>query len=230
MTSALWWFAFRGSRRLAGLTRTFSWLIFLGVLGGGGLCAGAAEVRVFAAASLLESLKEIGGAYEKQSGDRILFNFGASSFLARQIEEWAPADLFFSADEARMDGLEAKGLIVKKSRQSRLANGLVIVVAAKNGAAVATARDLATSRVRRLAIAEPQTVPAGIYAREYLEKQNLWPVVKDKVIPLENVRAALSAVEAGNAEAGIVYQTDVAISKKVRVAYVVPPQDNPAIS
>jgi molybdate transport system substrate-binding protein len=87
----------------------------------------AAQVAVFAAASLTESLKEIGADYEKQSGDKIVFNFAASGTLARQIEEGAPADIFFSADEAKADGLEKKGLLVKETRRSRLGNSLVIV-------------------------------------------------------------------------------------------------------
>jgi len=190
----------------------------------------AAKINVFAAASLTESLKEIAAAYEKQSGDKVVFNFGASSFLARQIEEGAPADIFFSADEARMDGLDRKALIVKETRKSRLSNSLVIVVASEEGAAVETPKDLATGKVKRLALAEPRTVPAGIYAREYLQGQNLWPGVEAKVIPTENVRAALAAVEAGNAQAGIVYKTDANISKKVKVAYEVPAKEGPAIS
>src|SRR5215475_6262394 len=113
----------------------------------------AAEVHVFAAASLTESLKEIAAVYEKKAGDKIIFNFGASSFLARQIEEGAPADIFFSADEAKMDGLEANGLIVKESRRSRLSNSLVIVVASEKSAAVENPKDLATDKVKHLALA-----------------------------------------------------------------------------
>jgi molybdate transport system substrate-binding protein len=188
----------------------------------------AVQVTVFAAASLTDSLKEIGASYERQSGDKIVFNFGASSTLARQIEEGAPADIFFSADEAKMDGLEKKGLV--ETRKSRLSNSLVIVVAAENGAAVESVKDLATDKVKRLALAEPKTVPAGIYAKEYLQKQHLWSGVEAKVIPTENVRAALAAVEAGNVDAGIVYKTDAAISKKVKIACEVPRADNPVIS
>jgi molybdate transport system substrate-binding protein len=190
----------------------------------------AANINVFAAASLTGSLKEIATAYEKQTGDKVGFNFGASSFLARQIEEGAPADIFFSADEAKMDGLEKKGLVLKETRKSRLSNSLVIVVASESGASIETPKDLATDKVKRLALAEPRTVPAGIYAKEYLQKQKLWPSVEAKVVPTENVRAALSAVEAGNAEAGIVYKTDAALSKKVKIAYEVPASDSPAIS
>ena len=190
----------------------------------------AATVTVFAAASLTESLREIGAAYEKQSGDKVVFNLGASSLLARQIEEGAPADIFFSADEAKMDGLSTNGLILKETRKSRLSNALVIVVASEKGAPVANPADVATDKVKRLALAEPRTVPAGIYAKEFLQKQNLWTAVEAKVIPTENVRAALAAVEGGNVEAGIVYKTDAAISKGVRVVYEVPSRDSPAIS
>lgn len=190
----------------------------------------AAEVTVFAAASLTDSLKEIASTCEKQSGDKIIFNFGASSLLARQIEEGAPADIFFSADEAKMNGLEKKGLILKETRKRRLSNSLVIVVAAEGGAAIQSPKDLATDKVKRLALAEPKTVPAGIYAKEYLQKQKLWSAIEAKVVPTENARAALAAVEAGNVEAGIVYKTDAATSKKVKVAYEVPAEDSPDIS
>jgi molybdate transport system substrate-binding protein len=190
----------------------------------------ATDVAVFAAASLTDALREIARDYQKQSGDKIVFNLAASSFLARQIEGGAPADIFFSADEAKMDGLQSKGLIVKETRKSRLSNSLVVVVAKEQGAAVKSAADLASSKVKHLALAEPNTVPAGIYAKEYLTKQKLWVAVEKKVIPTENVRAALSTLEAGNAEAGIVYKTDAGISKKIQIVYEVSAEDSPAIS
>jgi len=190
----------------------------------------AAEVRVFAAASLTDSLKEVAAGYAKKSSDRIVFNFGASSTLARQIEDGAPADIFFSADEAKMDRLAAKGLIDKSTRKSGLSNSLVIVVAADNGASVASARDLTNAAIRRVALGDPKAVPIGIYAREYLERLKLWADVAPKVVATENVRAALAAVEAGNADASIVYKTDAAISKKVKIAYEVPPDKSPNIS
>ena len=209
------------------------WKSVLGILAAGWVLVAAtalnaANVNVFAAASLTDVLKEIAASYEKQAGDKVVFNFGASSFLARQIEEGAPADVFFSADEAKMDDLEKKGLIEKETRKSRLSNSLVIVVATEAGAAIKGPADLL--KVKRLALAEPRTVPAGIYAKEYLQKQNLWSTVEAKVVPTENVRAALAAVEAGNVEAGIVYKTDAGISKKVKIAYEVPASDSPAIS
>jgi molybdate transport system substrate-binding protein len=192
--------------------------------------ASAATVNVLAAASLAESLREIASGYEKQSGDRIVFNLGASSTLARQIEEGAPADIFFSAEEAKMDGLEAKGLIAKGTRKSRLSNSLVIIVAAEGGAAVQSPSDLTGEQVKRIALGDPKAVPIGIYARQYLQQLRLWEAVEPKVVATENVRAALAAVEAGNADASIVYKTDAAISRKVRVAFVVPPGQGPKIS
>ncbi|MDB6129231.1 MAG: modA [Verrucomicrobiales bacterium] len=190
----------------------------------------AADISVFAAASLTDSLKQIVTDYEKQSGDKILLNLGPSSTLARQIEEGAPADIFFSADEAKMDALETKGLLRKETRKSRLSNTLVVVVSADLPSLIQSPRDLLSDKVKHLALAEPKTVPAGIYAKDYLQKQNLWSGLESKVIPTENVRAALSAVEAGNVEAGIVYKTDAAISKKVKIACEIPAKEGPSIS
>jgi len=190
----------------------------------------AAELNVFAAASLSDALKEIAKSYEPASGDKLRYNFAASSALARQIKEGAPADVFFSADEAKMDDLVKGNLIATDTRLSLLSNTLVIVVNVDGGAAIATPADLAKPSVGRIALAEPQTVPAGIYAKEYLQKAGLWKKVIDKVVPTENVRACLSAVEAGNADAGIVYKTDALISKKVKVAYEVTAAEGPKIS
>lgn len=190
----------------------------------------AAEVMVFAAASLTDSLKQVAAAYEKKSGDKITFNLGASSTLARQIEEGAPADIFFSADEARMDGLEKKGLIDTATRKSRLGNSLVVVVAADSTLQINSASDLTNASIKKIALADPKAVPAGVYARAWLEKQQLWPAIEPKVVPTENVRGALAAVESENVEAGVVYKTDADISRKVKVAYKVPARDVPVIS
>jgi len=189
----------------------------------------AAEINVFAADSLTDALKEIASDFQRRSGDKVIFNFAASSLLARQIEEGAPADILFSADEAKMDGLEKKGFIVKETRKNLLSNSLVIIVAVDGGARVESVKDLASDKIQRLAREQPKAVPAGIYAREYLEKQNLWAAVERKVIPTENVRGALAAVETGNVDAGIVYKTDAAISRKVRVAYEIRRSEGPEI-
>jgi molybdate transport system substrate-binding protein len=159
-----------------------------------------AEVRVFAAASLSDAVTELAAFYERRTRERVVLNFAASSVLGRQLELGARADLFLSADEARMDALQRRGLIDPRSRVSVLSNTLVVV-----GKNIRTPRDLVGKRV---ALAEPSSVPAGIYARQWLESQGLWKQISRNVIPTENVRAALSAVEAGNVDAAIVYKTD----------------------
>ena len=194
------------------------------------LNAQAETLRVFAAASLTDALKEIATSFEKETTNKVVFNFGASSTLARQIEEGAPADFFFSADEAKMDALAKKELILKDTRKSKLSNSLVIVVPNDSFAYLTKAADLTEAKVTRIALADPKTVPAGVYAKEYLTKLKLWTVIEPKVVPTENVRAALAAVESGNVSAGIVYKTDAAISQKVRIALDIPAADGPAIS
>ena len=189
----------------------------------------AAELQIFAAASLTDALKEIGSVYEKVTGDKLIFNFAASSLLARQIEEGAPADLFFSADEEKMDSLQKKGLILKDTRKSLLSNTLVIVVPFDSNVSVDSPNRLAESNWK-IALAEPQTVPAGIYAKEYLKKIGIWKQVIDRVIPTENVRGALAAVESGNVDAGIVYKTDANLSKRIKIAYEITPHEGPKIS
>jgi len=190
----------------------------------------AAEISVFAAASLSDALREIAGRYELVSGDQLRFNLAASSALARQIKEGAPADLFFSADEAKMDELAQAGLLAPGSRVSLLSNTLAIVSSTDGAPAISKPTDLGTAAVKRLALAETQTVPAGIYAKDYLLKIGLWPQVADKIVPTENVRACLAAVEAGNVDAAIVYKTDALISKQVRIAFEVPAAEGPRIS
>jgi molybdate transport system substrate-binding protein len=194
------------------------------------LAVRAVELNVFAAASLTDALKEIGAAYEKQSADKIAFNFGASSLLARQIEEGAPADVFFSADEAKMDALAAKGLVIAATRKSRLSNTLVIVVPDDSALKITSPADLTDKKIRRIALADPKAVPAGVYSKAFLEKEKLWLEVEPKVVPVDNVRAALAAVESGNIEVGMVFKTDAAISKKVKVAYEIPADRGPKIS
>jgi len=181
--------------------------------------SGAEEVLVFAAASLTESLQEIGKACDGKHGPAVRFSFGASSDLARQIQAGAPADVFFSADTAKMDALEKAGLVRHADRRDLLSNQLVVVVPGASSLRVAGAKDLA--KLPRLALADPEAVPAGIYAREWLEAEGVWAQVKPKVVPTLDVRSTLAAVESEAVEAGIVYRTDAAISKKVRTVFVV---------
>ena len=187
-----------------------------------------AEVNVYAAASLTDVMKEIASAYEKESGDKILFNFGASSLLARQIIEGVPADMFLSADEAKMDELEQAGLIATDTRRDLLSNLLVIVVPYDSKLVIASPEALVT-KSQKIAVADPRAVPAGIYTKEYLTRLGLWRKLESKIVPTENVRAALAAVESGNVDAGFVYKTDANISSKVRIAFTVAVEEGPPI-
>lgn len=188
----------------------------------------AEEVTVYAAASLTDALEDIAQGFEAQSGHKVVFSLGASSDLARQIKAGAPADVFFSADEAQMDGLESAGLVRASDRVRLLSNLLVVVVPASSTARMSQPTDLLT--VKHLALADPQAVPAGVYARAWLRSIGLWDQLKDQVVPTLNVRAALSAVESENAEAGIVYRTDAALSKRVKTAFEVARAQGPAIA
>ncbi|HEX9785547.1 MAG TPA: molybdate ABC transporter substrate-binding protein [Opitutaceae bacterium] len=192
--------------------------------------AGAAHLSVFAAASLSDALQEIAPLYTKASGDTLTFNFGSSGALARQIGEGARADVILSADDLRLDQLEQAGMLLPGTRRTLLANTLVVVAAAEGGAAVSIPEDLTRASVRHVAIGEPFTVPAGAYAKEYLQTIGMWETLHAKLVPLSNVRAVLSAVAAGNAEVGFVYKTDALISKMVRIAIEVPLADGPKIS
>lgn len=187
-----------------------------------GAAACAEEILASAAASLADALNDIGRSYRQKSKDSVRFNFGPSSGLARQIEEGAPADLFFSADLAQMDALEKKSLLEPGTRRNLLSNQLVIIVPADSKLSISAPKDLLKPDVKKIALAEPSSVPAGVYARKYLADEGLWEELKTKVVPLQDVRATLAAVESADVEAGFVYKTDAAVSKKVKIVYAVP--------
>lgn len=186
----------------------------------------AGEILVFGAASLTESLQELGKAFERRTGTAVRFSFGSSSDLARQIRSGAPADVFFSADTAKMDLLEKSGLVRREDRREFLGNRLVVV--APLHAAHPPTGPAGLVALRRLAVADPQAVPAGIYAKKWLESVRLWKDVEPRIVPMLDVRAALAAVETEAAEAAIVYKTDAAMSKRVEVAFEV--QNGPEIT
>jgi molybdate transport system substrate-binding protein len=190
--------------------------------------ASAEDLTVFAAASLTDALQEIGGSYRNEAGTAVGFSFGASSDLARQIVAGAPADVFFSADTARMDAVEKAGLVAPGDRVDLLSNILVVIEGAGATSRLAVPADL--GGVRRLALADPEAVPAGVYARKWLESIGLWERLQQRVVPLLDVRAALAAVASGNADAAIVYRTDAALSKRVRIAFEVPKAEGPSIA
>lgn len=187
----------------------------------------AGKVLVFAAASTTDALQELGKAFTKEQGHTVEFAFGASSDLARQAVAGAPADVFLSADLAKMEQVEKAGLIQAGSRVELLSNRMVVVVPVDSKLKVASAAEL--RGVKRLALADPAAVPAGLYAKTWLEKAGVWKEVEPRVVPVLDVRAALAAVEADRVDAAVVYATDAALSKHVRVALTVPEEEGPRV-
>ena len=192
--------------------------------------ARADEILVSAAASLTDVLKDISAAYQSKSQHKVNFTFGPSSTLSRQIEEGAPADLFFSADLSQMDKLDKNGRLEPGTRKNLLSNQLVVIVPADSKLSITSPQDLLKPEVKRIALAEPSSVPVGVYSSKYLEGEGLWDKVRGKIVPVLDVRATLAAVESGNVEAGLVYKTDAAISKKVKIVYEVPIEKGPQIT
>jgi molybdate transport system substrate-binding protein len=192
--------------------------------------AASVELRVSAAVSLTESLQRIAPAFEQQTGARVLLNLAGSNTLAAQILEGAAVDVFISADAAQMDRVDQAKAVRPETRVDLLSNSLVIVVPAEAAASPAGPRELLQPEIRHLALGDPAAVPAGVYARQYLERAGLWTLLQPKIVPLPHVRAVMTAVASGSADAGIVYKTDaVAVARGTRIAWTVPSADAPAI-
>jgi molybdate transport system substrate-binding protein len=179
------------------------------------------NLTVFAAASLKESLDAAAADWTARSGQKVVVSYAASNALARQIEQGAPADVYISADEAWMDYLQARSLLAKGTRFDLVRNRLVLVAPADSALQrVDLARSdefLRALGEGRLSVAEVESVPAGKYAREALNRLGLWTSVSARLAQGENVRAALSFVAKGEAPLGIVYATDARAEPKVRV-------------
>jgi molybdate transport system substrate-binding protein len=194
--------------------------------------AAPGDVVVFAAASLKDALDDINAARQKSAGKHAAISYAASSTLAKQIENAAPADIFISADLKWMDYLDDKKLIDRSSRVNLLGNALVLI-APKDSAVTATiAPDFPLARLLgdgRLAMADPVSVPAGIYGKAALEKLGVWQSVAQRVAAAENVRAALVLVARGEAPLGIVYKTDAAIDPGVKIVATFPADSVPPI-
>lgn len=190
------------------------------------------DVVVFAAASLKNALDEINAAWGRDGGKRASISYAASSALAKQIEQGAPADLFASADLDWMDYAAGKGLIRPETRVTLLGNRLVLIAPKESAATVKLAPGLnlaASLGGGRLAMANVDAVPAGKYGRAALEKLGAWDGVRDQVAQAENVRAALLLVSRGEAPLGIVYQTDAAADPNVRIVGTFPEDTHPPI-
>jgi molybdate transport system substrate-binding protein len=187
------------------------------------------EVIVFAAASLKDALVELTPLCTNAINVTLVPNLAASGILAQQIRAGAPGDLFISADEATMDGLEKAGLLQAGTRADLLSNALVFIVPANSTVKVDSAKALLDPAIKRIGIGEPNTVPAGHYAVDFLTSQKVIDEVRPKLVPLENVRAVLAAVESGNLDLGIVYRSDAQASSKSKIAWPVPVALGPKI-
>lgn len=189
--------------------------------------AGASRpaITVFAAASLTNVLQELGDKFTKETSIPVRFSFAASSALARQIENGAPADIFFSADLEWMDYLQTRNMIQRDTRHDVLGNRLVLVAPAdsKIKLKIESHFPLAGALGKgRLATGDPDAVPVGRYAREALTTLGVWNNVADRLVRADSVRSALAFVDRGEAPLGIVYETDALVDKRVRVVDVFP--------
>ncbi|BBD67336.1 molybdenum ABC transporter periplasmic molybdate-binding protein [Nostoc commune NIES-4072] len=175
------------------------------------------NITVSAASSLKDALEEIKPLYQQsKSNINISYNFGASGALQQQIEQGAPADIFISAGQKQVDALEQKGLLLPGSR-TNLANNSLVLIVAQDVVGISSFSNLISSRINKIAIGEPRSVPAGQYGEEVLKNLKLYDQLKSKFVFGNNVRQVLAAVESGNAQAGIVYATDAKTSNKVKV-------------
>ncbi len=189
-----------------------------------GASATAADLLVSAAASLTNAFSDIGKDYERANpGQKVDFNFGSSGALLQQIARGAPVDVFASADQETMDRAEKQNLIVRKSRHDIVRNTLVVIAPKGTKAAPKSLEDLKAPGITRLAIGNPESVPAGKYSKEALEAGGLWDDVKGKSLNTQNVRQSLDYVARGEADAGFVYATDAAIMPdKIEILFEVP--------
>ncbi|WP_242968935.1 molybdate ABC transporter substrate-binding protein [Marasmitruncus massiliensis] len=178
------------------------------------------ELMVSAAASLTDCLNEIKGLYEKENGGiTITYNFAASGALQQQIEQGAPADVFFSAGKKQMQALSDAGLM-DDSTVKDIVENKVVLITPKGGTKLASFEELAN--VKQIGVGEPETVPVGQYTAEVFENLKLTDTIKDKLVYAKDVREVLSWVETGNVDAGVVYETDAKISDKVEISCTAP--------
>lgn len=189
------------------------------------------EINVLAAASLTDALNEVKTAFEKKhNGISVTYSFGSSGKLAGQIEQGAPADVFLSASKKDMDRLQEKNAIQKDSRADFARNELVLIVPKSSPLQVGTFEDIKPELLKNIAVGEPESVPAGRYTKETLEKFGMWEKVQDKLVLGKDVRQVLTYVESGNADAGVVYASDAKTSQKVKVLATAKPEwHNPIV-
>jgi molybdate transport system substrate-binding protein len=220
----------RGGKLIARLAAAFACMVLAG-------CGGSAihspnqpvSLTISAAISLKEPLDAFAQNYNQQHRDlRVVCNYGASGTLQQQIEQGAPVDIFISAGEKQMNTLQNENLLAPGTRRDLLANALALIVPV-NSTPLHNFSDLAKSSIKSIAIGEPRTVPAGMYAQQALEHLHFLPALKSKIVYAANVRQVLAYVETGNADAGLVYSTDARISTRVRVVATAPPDSHDPI-
>jgi molybdate transport system substrate-binding protein len=190
------------------------------------------EIMVSAAISLKNAFEEIGCRYEsKNAGVKVVFNFGASGDLARQIEGGAPVDVFASAAQKEMDQIDMKGLIDRSTRINFVKNTVVLIQSPASPFEIKGFEDLLALGIKMISIGNPQTVPAGKYAQEVFKHFSIWEGIVGKLILAENVRQVLDYVTKNEVDAGVVYATDAAVqSGKIKIVATAPPgSHNPIV-
>ena len=181
------------------------------------------ELHVAAAASLTDVMQEIAAAYEKEHPHvKVVFNFGSSGALQQAIQNGGQTDLFFSAAQKQMNALEKDGLLAEGTRRDLLINEVVLIVPAEGGKNLQDFKELTRADIQHIVLGEPKGVPVGQYAEEVFTSLAILEPIKAKAVYGSDVRQVLSWVETGDADCGVVYATDAAVSKKVRVAAKAP--------
>jgi len=204
------------------LSAALTAVLALGSCEGSSRSQESARLTVSAAVSLKESLQEIAGLYHRQQPQvSITYNFAGSGTLQRQIEQGAPVDIFASASPREMDALQAKNLVLVETRRNIATNEVVLIVP-QDSQTVSGFGDLTAPRVKRIALGEPASVPAGRYAKETLVSLGLWDQIQPKLVFAQDVRQVLDFVAAGNADAGLVYRSDTQITDRARVVAAAP--------
>jgi molybdate transport system substrate-binding protein len=191
------------------------------------------DILVFGAASLKNALDDANARYQRKTGDKIVVSYGASSTLAKQLENGAPADIFISADLDWMDYVAQRKLIKPETRANFLGNKLVLIAPADSKVSLTIGPNFPLAQALgggRLAMADPAFVPAGKYGKASLEALGVWNSVSDKIAPTQDVRTALAYVSRGEAPLGIVYQTDAAADKGVKIVGAFPDATHPPIT
>lgn len=194
------------------------------------VAAPTVTLTVSAAASLQDALQSIDAEFHTAHPEiTVDYNFGSSGALQQQIEQGAPADVFFSAAAKQMDALEQKGLILPESRQNIVANSLVLIASKSSSLEVTNLAQLKEMPINRFAVGEFRSVPAGQYAEQVFKSLGLLETLQPKFVFGNNVRSVLAAVESGNADLGMVYATDAALSNQVKVLATAPEETHSPI-